>query len=147
MELAVLYRAVVGFLSRLAGGYRLRREQTEDVLQTVWLEVVRHRLRFQGAIATVRLRCWLPIVVRSKVADLLRREKRQPRQPPGGRELDPPAPEEDDPAMWLVKESERESVRAALARLREEETALNCRLLVGRYLKSDRSRNLRPPRG
>jgi hypothetical protein len=57
MELAVLYRAVVGFLSRLASGYRLRREQTEDVTQTVWLEVVRHHLRFQGAIAVTRLRC------------------------------------------------------------------------------------------
>jgi DNA-directed RNA polymerase specialized sigma24 family protein len=65
---------------------------------------------------------------------LLRREKRQPGQFPGAGELNPPAAE-DDPAVRLVKDSERESVRAALVRLRAEETPLNCRLVGGRYIE------------
>jgi DNA-directed RNA polymerase specialized sigma24 family protein len=134
VELAVLYRATTLFVGRLTEAYHLRCEQTEAVRQSVWLEVLRHRLCFRGESAVTRLRCWLPAVVWSKVADLLRRANRQPRQDPGAGEWGPAAPEEGDPAVRLAKERERGSVRAALGRLRAEETPRNGRLLEGWYL-------------
>jgi RNA polymerase sigma factor (sigma-70 family) len=135
MQLVVLHRATVLFLGRLTEAYHLRREQTEAVLRGVWLEVLRHRLCFRGESAVTRLRCWLPGVVRSNVADVLRREHRQARQDPGAGEWEPAAPEEDDPAVRLAKERERGSVRAALGRVRAEETPRNGRLLEGWYLR------------
>jgi RNA polymerase sigma-70 factor (ECF subfamily) len=135
MELTILYQTLACFVCGLATGSHLRREQTEDVVQNVWLAVVRSWPQFQGEGAEARLRRWLPRVVRSKVADLFCRESRQPRQSPSAGELEVAAAEENDPAVWLAKEEEREAVRAALARLRAEVAPCNWRLLSGRYVE------------
>jgi RNA polymerase sigma factor (sigma-70 family) len=126
-------------VARFVGGLRvvsrLRLDQREDVMQTVWLELVRHLPRLPGHETESDLQRWLVRVVRSKVADILCAENRGPRQSLPDRATELAGPEEEDPAIHWQRAEEWELLRAALEELRQEVGAENWRLLEGRHVQ------------
>jgi RNA polymerase sigma factor (sigma-70 family) len=103
-------------------GYNLEPHDAEDVVQTVWIKVLRKLPAFRPDETRGGLRTWLAKVVERTVLDLLRRKARHPcesldRALAAGHE---PAGSDDDPALLFERESEREVLQRILARLEDE---------------------------
>jgi RNA polymerase sigma factor (sigma-70 family) len=123
-------RCIRGF----AGALGVRGADLDDCAQDVWADLMRSLPRFELDRSRGRFTSWLYAIVRSKVIDQDRRRARKP-----ACQLSPEiagricAGIEPNPLLACERSSERERVRAAMAKLRMRSSEKSYRVLHLRY--------------
>lgn len=74
------YRVYAAFLKQLAVRYRLDTQETEDLLQEVWLQVYRHLPELNGPQRPLSLRAWLFTLIKRRALNFLRSRHRRPQR-------------------------------------------------------------------
>jgi DNA-directed RNA polymerase specialized sigma24 family protein len=69
------YRSQSAYLRKMAVAMRLAPDQTEDVIQDVWLATLKNLHQFIGENALRRVRVWMRGVMRRKTANAFRRRR------------------------------------------------------------------------
>jgi RNA polymerase sigma factor (sigma-70 family) len=113
---------------RISIARKLPADNTEDVLQDVWLAAWRERSRFHGKDAVQQLCGWMRQVLHHKITDAFRYRARHRAVSLDALSAEPAAPEEDEfdqeRRVWLAERLEETAV----------EESLNARLLRGRFV-------------
>jgi RNA polymerase sigma factor (sigma-70 family) len=132
----VAYAWVEGLLNRLNGGYRLRREDREDLVQAVLAKVVEGLPKLGRGGSREEFEAWLKRVLHTTVVDLLRKKKRQRTQSLDdlrGTEHEPAA-RGPDPGQVADDNEQVARIRRALERRRGSDRPRD-RVLVLRLLE------------
>ncbi len=110
---------------------RLSRHEAEDCVQEVWLEVVRYYPKLRGSSTPAGLTRWLATIVRTQVARQIRANARQPVTVGWCSLILNSQVCADD----LHRLADRELVATALARLKQQTSELNYRILHMRIIE------------
>jgi RNA polymerase sigma-70 factor (ECF subfamily) len=107
----------------------------DDCAQEVWTHLLESLPQFRLDPSRGRFGSWLYTVVRSKVADALRRSSRRTPVTISPTLTDRIARTEDDPAAICQRQWDRQAVRSALAELRTIASERSYRVLHLRYMR------------
>jgi RNA polymerase sigma factor (sigma-70 family) len=130
------YRGHTSLIRRMATAFHLSADETEDLAQEVWAEVITHLPEFDWHGNPLCLRVWFDKVVRTRALNLIRRRRRHPNvslnQGAAHRHL---ADRNPGPADTSEAQSERERLHVVLEDLQKRVSPLNYRLLHMRWLE------------
>jgi RNA polymerase sigma factor (sigma-70 family) len=129
------YRTYTNILRRMAAEFRLDAEDSEDLVQEVWLQVIAHLPEFEWQPDGSGLRGWLYTLIRNKALNLIRQKARNPVRPGGLMEMHEVTDRTPGPAEQWEIQWDRELMHLLLAELSTQVSPVNHRLLVLRWIE------------
>jgi len=129
------YRTYTNILRRMAAEFHLGAEESEDLTQEVWIQVIAHLPEFDWQPHGSGLRGWLYTLVRNKALNVIRRKVRHPVRLAGDMEMHEVADRAPGPAHEWELQWDRELMHSLLAELETKVPPLNHRLLVLRWIE------------
>src|SRR5947208_75603 len=130
------YRTYTNILRRMAAEFHLDAQESEDLIQEVWAQVIVHLSEFDWQGHGSGLRGWLYTLIRNKALNLIRQKVRHPVRLPGGTEIDEVADRTPGPAEQWESRWDRELLHLLLADLQKKVSPVNHRLLILRWIES-----------
>lgn len=129
------FRVHTAFLRQVALHFRLDAQETEDLVQEVWLAVYKRLPELGSPNHLSGLRAWLFVLVRNKAFKFLHRKARRPLQLVDNERLQEAVDPRRSVAETWEEASDRDMLQVLLAEMKAEISAENHRLLQLRLVE------------